>query len=316
MATIDTVLGPIDSSELGRTLPHEHVLVTSAGVGHVYPEFIDREATIDAGVAQLKEAYAEGVRSIVDVSTIDLGRDVGVLEEVSRRSGVHVVCATGSWLDIPRIFLTATPDALAELYIREIREGIEGTGIRAGIIKVANDIEGVTEGGELVLRAVARTHQATGVPISTHAWAPLRVGEAQVRIFEDEGVDLGRVYIGHSNDTTDMDYLEGLIDKGVWIGLDRFPAGNRPGTPDWRGRTETVKRLIDAGYADRIMLSHDWATTVTAVNEEIREERARANPDGYLFISRNVVPMLTELGVGAEVIDQVMVDNPRRFFEG
>ena len=191
---------------------------------------------------------------------------------------MNVVCATGSWLDIPRIFLTATPDALAELYIREIREGIEGTGIRAGIIKVANDVEGVTEGGELVLRAVARTHQATGVPISTHAWASLRVGEAQVRIFEDEGVDLSRVYIGHSNDTTDMDYLEGLIDKGVWIGLDRFPAGNRPGTPDWRGRTETAKRLIDAGYADRIMLSHDWATTVTVVNEEIREERGAGQP--------------------------------------
>ena len=316
MATIDTVLGQIDSSELGRTLSHEHVIVTSAGVGQVYPEFIDREATIDAGVAQLKEAHAEGVRTIVDVSTIDLGRDVGALEEVSRRSGVHIVCATGSWLDIPRIFLTATPDALAELYIREIRNGIEGTGIRPGIIKVANDVEGVTEGGELVLRAVARTHLATGVPISTHAWAPLRVGEAQVRIFEDEGVDLSRVYIGHSNDTTDMDYLEGLIDKGVWIGLDRFPAGNRPGTPDWRGRTETAKRLIDAGYADRIMLSHDWATTVTAVNEEIREERARANPDGYLFISRNVVPMLMALGVDSETIDGIMVDNPRRFFEG
>ena len=113
-----------------------------------------------------------------------------------------------------------------------------------------------------------------------------------------------------------MGYLEGLIDKGVWVGLDRFPAGNRPGTPDWRGRTETAKRLIDAGYADRIMLSHDWATTVTAGNREMRETRAQANPDGYLFISRNVVPMLRELGAGAEVIDRIMVDNPRRFFEG
>ncbi len=316
MAKIETALGPIDSSALGRTLSHEHVIVTSAGVGQVYPEFIDRDATVEAGVAQLTEAHSEGIRTIVDVTTIDLGRDVGVLEEVSKRSGVHIVCATGSWLDIPRAFLTATPDALAELYVREIREGIEGTGIKAGIIKVANDVEGVTEGGELVLRAAARTHLATGVPISTHAWAPLRVGEAQVRIFEEEGVDLSRVYVGHSNDTTNMDYLEGLIDKGVWVGLDRFPAGNRPGTPDWRGRTETAKRLIDAGYADRIMLSHDWATTVTAGNREMREIRAQANPEGYLFISRNVVPMLRELGAGAEVIDRIMVDNPRRFFEG
>ena len=162
MAKIETALGPIDSSVLGRTLSHEHVIVTSAGIGQVYPEFIDRDATVEAGVAQLTEAHSEGIRTIVDVTTIDLGRDIGVLEEVSKRSGVHIVCATGSWLDIPRAFLTATPDALAELYVREIREGIEGTGIKAGIIKVANDVEGVTEGGELVLRAAARTHQATG----------------------------------------------------------------------------------------------------------------------------------------------------------
>ena len=316
MSAINSVLGPIDTAELGFTLSHEHVVVTSAGIGHVYPEFIDREATVAEGISQLKQGYAEGLRTIVDVTTLDLGRDMGVIEQVSRESGVQIICATGTWLDIPRAFLTATPDAIAELYIREIQEGIEGTGIKAGIIKVANDVEGVTEGGELILRAAARAQKATGVPISTHTWAPGRVGEQQVSIFEDEGIDLNRVYVGHSNDTTDTEYLIGLLEKGVWIGLDRFPGGNREGTPDWRGRTETAKKLVDAGYGHRIMLGHDWATTVTVANQESRETRAQGNPDGFLFITRNVLPLLKEFGAGEDVVKQIMVDNPRRFFEG
>ncbi|MCH8206760.1 MAG: phosphotriesterase-related protein [Chloroflexi bacterium] len=316
MPTINSALGPLDTADLGVTLSHEHVLVTSAGIGHVYPEFIDRQATIANGVAQLKEAYTEGLRTIVDVTTIDLGRDIGLIEQVSSESGVQIICATGTWLDIPRAFWTATPDAIAELYVREIQEGIEGTDIKAGIIKVANDVDGVTPQGELILRAAAQAQKATGVPISTHTWAPGRVGEQQVRIFEEEGVDLDRVYVGHSNDTTDTGYLIGLLEKGVWIGLDRFPGGTREGTPDWRGRTETAKKLIDAGYGHRIMMGHDWATTVTVANRELSESRRQANPDGYLFISRNVLPMLKELGATEDVVNQIMVDNPRRFFEG
>jgi phosphotriesterase-related protein len=316
MAVINSVLGPLDTSELGFTLSHEHVLVASAGIQHVYPEFIDREATIEKAVAELTEAYGEGLRTIVDVTTIDLGRDIRMLEEVSRKTGVHIICATGTWRDIPRAFWTATPDMIAPLYIREIQEGIEGTGIKAGIIKVANDVGGVTAEGEIVLRAAARAQKATGVPISTHTWAPERVGEQQVRIFEEEGVDLDRVYIGHSNDTTDTGYLIGLLERGVWIGLDRFPGGRTAGTPDWQGRTDTAKKLIDAGFGHRIMLGHDWSVTLTIASKESQEDRRRYNPDGYLFVTRNVLPRLREMGVPDDAITQIMVDNPRRFFEG
>ena len=316
MATINSVLGPMDTAELGFTLSHEHVIVTSAGIQHVYPEFIDRDGTIDRAVSDLKLAYSEGLRSIIDVTTLDLGRDIRMLERVSRESGVNMICATGTWRDIPRVFWMSSPDQIAPLYIREIEEGIEGTGIKAGIIKVANDIGGVTPEGEIILRAAARAQKATGVPISTHTWAPERVGEQQVRIFEDEGVDLNRVYVGHSNDTTDTDYLVGLLEKGVWIGLDRYPGGNNPGTPDWEGRTETVKRLIDAGFGHRSMLGHDWSVTLLIANPEMRRLRDERNPDGYLFISRRVLPRLREMGVSDEAITQIMVDNPRRFFEG
>ena len=316
MATINSVLGPMETSDMGFTLAHEHVLVTSAGIQHVYPEFIDREGTINKAVTEFKQAYSEGLRTIVDVTTIDLGRDIRMLEQVSRESGINIICATGTWRDIPRVFWSATPDMIAPLYIREIEEGIEGTGIKAAIIKVANDVGGVTPEGEIVLRAAARAQKATGVPISTHTWAPERVGEQQVRIFEDEGVDLNRVYVGHSNDTTDTGYLIGLLEKGVWIGLDRYPGGRMPGTPDWEGRTDTIKKLIDAGFGHRIMLGHDWSVTLSIASLQIQEDRQRYNPDGYLFITRRVLPRLRELGATEEQITQIMVDNPRRFFEG
>ncbi|MBI3953452.1 MAG: phosphotriesterase-related protein, partial [Chloroflexi bacterium] len=170
--------------------------------------------------------------------------------------------------------------------------------------------------GEIILRAAARAQKATGVPISTHTWALERVGEQQVAIFKDEGVDLSRVYIGHSNDTTDVDYLVGLLRQGVWIGLDRYPG--RPGmpTPDWEGRTATAKRLIDAGYGDRIMLSHDWAVNLVIMPRAAGAERAALNPDHYLFITRRVLPRLRELGVSARDVEKLNNDNPRRFLEG
>jgi phosphotriesterase-related protein len=316
MATIHTVTGPVDTDRLGFTLSHEHVVVTSAGIPHVFPEFVDRAGSIELAVEELGQAHAGGLRTIVDVTTFDLGRDVRLLAEVSRRSGVQIVCATGTWRDIPRAFWNESPDTIARLYAREIEEGIEGTGIKAGIIKVANDVEGVTPEGEIVLRAAARAHRATGAPISTHTWAPGRVGEQQARIFEDEGVDLSRVYIGHSNDTTDLDYLLGLLRRGAWLGLDRFPGRQTETTPDWRGRTETARALIEAGFAHRIMLGHDRSVTITHDHPERREARRLANPDGYLFIARHVLPLLRQLGVAEETIHQITVENPRRFFEG
>ena len=316
MVRIQSVLGPIDSSDLGFTLSHEHVVVSSAGIPHIYPEFIRREESIKEGIKQLREAKNEGLSSIIDVSTIDLGRDIRLIEQVSRESGINIICATGTWRDIPRAFWNATPDSVAKLYKREIEVGIEDTGIKAGIIKVANDVGGVTREGEVILRAAARTQKATGIPISTHTWAPDRVGEQQVRIFEDEGVDLNSVYIGHSNDTTDTFYLEGLMDKGVWLGLDRYPGGRSPGTPDWEGRTETAMKLISDGYGKRIMLGHDWSVTLSIDSEEGQDARKKSNPDGYLFITRKVLPRLREMGASQEQLDDLMINNPRRFFEG
>lgn len=315
MSQVNTVLGPLDSADLGFTLSHEHITLGAAGTAAAYPGFQDRQAIADAASAALTEAYAGGVRTIIDVTTLDLGRDIPLMQEVSRRSGVHAIPCCGNHLSIPRIFWGAPVDKVAALFIKEIEEGIEDTGVKAGIIKVASDRGGITENEEVILRAAARACNATGTRISTHTWSPDRVGEEQVRILKEEGVDLNRVYIGHSNDDTDVDYLTGLLDEGVWLGLDRYPGGRTPETPRWEMRTAVVKQLIDAGWAHRLMLSHDHSTPLVQPSEELRREREAFNPDGYLFITRNVLPRLLELGAAQDDIDAMMIDNPRRFFE-
>lgn len=317
MPNVETVLGPIDGAQLGFTLSHEHVGTNAAGLRHTYPEIIDREGIIQQSVAALKEVREEsGVQTIIDVSTFDLGRDIGMIAEVARQSGVNIVVATGNHLAVPRPFGEVSPDVIAPMYVREIEQGIEDTGVKAAVIKVASDRGGITQPQEVVLRAAARAHLQTGTPISTHTWSPDRVGEQQVAILEEEGVDLNRVYIGHSNDDTDMDYLLGLLDKGVWLGLDRYPGGRVPGTPDWEGRTEVAKKLMDAGFTERIMLSHDYSVPKARHGEQVQEERRRANPDGYNFIPRKVLPRLRELGASEADIHQLMVVNPRKFFAG
>jgi phosphotriesterase-related protein len=316
MPTVNTVLGPVETADLGFTLSHEHVGTNAAGLRHTYPEFLDRTGLLEQAVAAMREAYQEGVRTMVEVTTFDLGRDISLIQEASKSSGVRLIAATGNHLAVPRPFGEVSPDVIARLYSMEIEAGIEDTGIKAGIIKVASDRGGVTPPQEVVLRAAARTHRRTGVPISTHTWSPDRVGDQQVRILEEEGVDLNRVYIGHSNDDTDLGYLLGLLEKGVWLGMDRYPGGRVPGTPDWEQRTAVFKRLMDAGYSHRLMLSHDYSVPKARHGAAVQEERRRANPDGYTFISRRVLPRLRELGASDHDIHQIMVENPRRFFEG
>ena len=314
MPTVNTVLGPVDAAELKFTLMHEHVMVSSAGIPHTFPELIDRDRFVTLSVQALKEAAADGVNTYVDVTTMDLGRDMDVLERVAEQSEVHIIPCTGIWLDIPRAISRITPEELARVFIREIEVGIEGTGIKAGIIKVATSEEGVTPANDIVLRAAAMTCNETGVPISTHTAALAKVGNDQIAIFEEEGVDLSRVYIGHSNDTADLDYLSGIARKGCLLGMDHYPGG-RPGGLNWEERTQVVKQLLDMGLADHVTLSHDFSLSYDD-SSETEADRATYNPDGICFIPRRVLPRLKELGVTQEQIDAMTVDAPRRYFGG
>ena len=316
MATINTATGPIDSSELGFTLSHEHVILTSAGIPQVFPDFVDRDGTIERAVRDLKAAHDAGVRTIIDVTTMDLGRDVELLATVSRESGVNIICATGIWIDIPRLFWTANVDSVAKLFVREIRDGMEATGIKPGVIKVATNVGGVTPEGEKILRAAARASLETGIPISTHTFAPERSGNEQMAIFEDEKLDLSLVCIGHSDDSTDLDYLAAVASKGAWLGMDHLTFEYREALVDLKTRLATIKQLIDGGFADRLMFGHDWGVELPILDPKVIATRDAYNPHGYGFVSKVVIPQLKDLGVTDETVQKIMVENPRRYLEG
>ncbi len=314
MATVNSVLGPIDSADLGFTLPHEHLIDSSAGIRQTYGELEFRDRASDMAMEDFTKAKAGGVDTLVEVSPLDLGRDVELMREVSRETGVNFICCTGCWLDIPRSFWNRDKEFIADLWVREIEEGIEGTGIKAGIIKVATE-DPITEQQELMLRAAARTHLRTGVPITTHTPPQSRVGERQVRILTEEGVEPQSIYVGHINQTLDPDYHRELARLGVWLGWDINNPFGRSHLPPWEQRAEYLKALLDEGLASSMMLSHDWNVVLSRIGTPGFPGR-EDNPDGYLWLSRAYIPKLMELGVTEATVERMMVDNPRRHFEG
>lgn len=314
MPTVNTATGPIDAAALGVTLSHEHVTVVyGSGLREAYPFLFDWEATREKATRHLAEAKAGGIDTIIDLTTPDLGRDVELFARVSRDSGINIVVATGTWRDPPRLFWDADPSFIASIYIHEIEHGIGTTGIKPGAIKVANDAEGVTAVGERILRGAARASKATGVPISTHHWAPLEVGKRQVEIFKEEGVPMHQVCIGHSADTTDVAYLESLLDSGCYLSMDRYPGA--AGRPNWEQRNATVLALVQRGYAGRIMLGHDYGVR-PVIHGITHNPDPDTHPTRYLFVLTTAIPALKAAGVTDEQVRTMMVDVPRRFLTG
>ena len=310
MTTVETALGSVATAELGATLMHEHIVTRSPGVHENWPHLFDRPNILAIAERKMADLYARGIRAIVDLTTVDLGRDIDLIVDVARRSRVHVIVATGVWWMPQRYFNAHGIDEAAELFIRDIVRGIGASGVKAAIIKCATDTAGVTPVIENILRASARAQKATGVPISTHTWAAGRSGEAQQAIFAQEGVDLRRVIIGHSGDSDDLGYLRGLMERGSTIGMDRFGLENFLPTEK---RVEVLARLCAEGYASKMVLSHDANCWTDMLSEDAkRRTRPRWH---YTHISDDILPALRKAGVTEDQIDQMLVRNPRAIFE-
>jgi phosphotriesterase-related protein len=309
---VNTVLGPLDTRDLGFTLMHEHV-ISQGPVARNFPELFGSRF-LDKIVEGITKAREGGVNTIVDATTFDLGRDVSFLAEIARRTGVNIIACSGWWMSTPDFLVGHSPDLFADLFVREIKEGIAGTGIKAGILKSAADFGGITANGEIMLRAVARAHCRTGVPIMLHSYAPEQVARRQLAILKNEGVDLRRVVVGHVNDTRDLEYLNWILEQGCYLGMDRYPGLNLSA----HGRTETLKWLIDAGWADRLLPSHDCglANPLTFYPPDVQESIEKGNPYGYLYLKKVVFVWLREMGIDEAVLNNLCVNGPRRFFEG
>jgi len=319
--SVSTVRGSVDVDSLGTTLMHEHIFVLNMEVMVNHPEIWDEDLRVDDAVQKLNELKAAGVDTIVDPTVIGLGRYIPRIQKVCAQTDINVVVATGlyTYNDLPFYFslrgpgtLLNGPEPMLDMFVRDIEEGIAGTGVRAGILKCATDAHGMTPGCERVIRAVAQAHRRTGVPITTHTDVHNRSGLDQQRILREEGVDLSRVIIGHSGDSTDLDYLQQLVDNGSYIGMDRFGIDVYLPTEQ---RVDTIVELCRRGHANRMVLSHDascWLDWVEPVSEELRQVMS---PNwNYLHISRDVIPMLLERGVSQVDVDQMMLHNPREIF--
>jgi phosphotriesterase-related protein len=319
MATVQTASGSVDSSQLGTTLMHEHVFVLDTEIQQNFPEeWGSEEKRIADAVAQMNELKSRGVDTIVDLTVIGLGRYIPRIARIARQTKINIVVATGiyTYRDLPLYFhfrprpAANETDQLVEMFVRDIKEGIADTRVRAGILKCCTDEPGLTPDVERVLRAIAKTHRQTGVPISTHTHARLRRGLEQQRVFREEGVDLSRVVIGHSGDTTDLNYLEELISNGSYIGMDRFGIDT---ILSFKERVNTVAEMCRRGHAGKMLLSHDAACFMHWLPERILP--AILPRWNYLHIHNDVIPALLKKGVTEEHLKTMLIDNPRKIFE-
>lgn len=316
MPTVETVQGAIDAEELGVVLVHEHVRFRDEAVAEQWPGRYDAQAELDAALAAVAAAKAKGVQTIVDPTAMFGGRDVRFMKRVADQTGVRIVACTGiySYDHLPHYFENRDVDAMAEHFIADIEQGIQGSDIRAAFLKCAADAAGVTKNVEKIHRAVARASLQTGAPIMAHSMPAVATGPRQVEIFREEGVDLARVQIAHCGDTDDLAYIEGLLESGVYVGLDRY--GLEMYLPIDR-RNATAAELLRRGHAERLLISQDYCATIDWFPGEAEEEfTARGDIRNWsmTLVFDEVVPALRELQVLDDAtFDTIFVANPRRW---
>ena len=308
--------GAVDVQELGVTLVHEHMRARDDAVAAEWPGAYDEQAELESALAEVRAAKGHGVQTIVDPTAMYLGRDVRFMKRVADESGVRIVACTGiySYDHLPPFFANRDIDAMAALFVSDIEKGIQGTPIRAAFLKCAADAAGVSENIEKIHRAVARASLQTGAPIMAHSAPPTANAPRQIEIFLEEGVDPARVQIAHGGDTDDVDFLESLIESGVYVGLDRY--GLEMFLPIDK-RNATAAELLRRGHAERVMISQDACGTIDWFPLEARphfESSGAIRNWTMSLVFEEVVPTLRELGVmDDDVFRTVFVENPKRW---
>jgi predicted metal-dependent phosphotriesterase family hydrolase len=221
LSTIPTVRGPVELDRLGPTLMHEHVFVLGVeamqNFGHLWGEhYWDEEVRVADAIAKLQRLRDGGIQTIVDPTVHGLGRFVPRLQRINAEVDLNIVVATGvyAFLELPMFLANRSDEWLAELFVREIREGIDDTGVKAGFLKCAVEKDGLLGDVPRVLAAIAAAAVETGAPVMVHTNAPAKTGLIALETLTNAGVDPTRIVIAHAGDSNDLDYLRAIADTG------------------------------------------------------------------------------------------------------
>jgi phosphotriesterase-related protein len=319
MGDVQTTAGVIDSSELGKTLIHEHFRGRDEAIAHQWPHVYDEDEEWNASIEQANAVKEHGVTTIVEPTAMMLGRNVPLLQRIAEETGLNIVACTGiySYDHLPHFFANRDADAMADLFVHDIEQGIQGTDVKAAFIKCAADEPGVTENIEKIHRAAARASLRTGAPIMAHSRPASNTGPRQVEIFLEEGVAPEKIQIAHTGDTDDLDYIHGLLDKGVYIGLDRF---GLPMFLPTEPRIRTALTLLEEGHVERMFLSCDFVVALDWFPAEAEEQLIAAGVVeedwSMTLLFERIIPALKEGGMTDEQLDTMLVANPARWLSG
>jgi predicted metal-dependent phosphotriesterase family hydrolase len=298
-----TVTGPVAAQQLAVVLPHEHVFIDLVseyrGNGLLNDEHLACE--------ELRTLRAAGGSTLVDLTLDEIGRDPAALRRVSEASGILIVMGCGHYRDpyLDRAWFDRTAvDAIAEGLVRDITEGVSGTGVRAGIIgEIGADRGYISAAEERSFRAAARAHARTGLTINTHA-ARWPVGTAQLQLLAEEGVDPRRVIVGHTDSVPIPDYHLALVRQGCYVSFDSIGTGS---PYDTDRAVDYVLDLVKAGFGAQILLSHDVC---------LRDHLRAAGGPGYAYLLTDFLPRLTAAGLDPEQVRSFVTDNPRMALTG
>lgn len=287
----------------GITYMHEHITIDLSEVKNSEDCQLD---TFSETVKEFQKLYDKGVRNIVDVTNFGMGRNIPYVEKVAEKSGINIIHATGFYQEkfYPIQVFWGSKEELAERMIREIKEGIKDTDIKAGIIgEIGTSYNKWTDTEKKVFEAVIIAHKETGKPITTHTTLGT-LGHEQVEFFKKHDVDLNQVIIGHVDLTGDADYILHMLKEGVYVEFDTI--GKENYMPD-QVRAEILKKIQDVGYIDKVMLSMDITR---------KSHLEFQGGPGYAYLLDSFIPLLEQTGLTEESIEKLLIKNPMEFMNG
>ncbi len=315
----NTVTGPIAVEDLGKTLIHEHFVFGYPGFsGDLTLGPYNREEALAVGTDVARKVMAHGIKTVVDATPNETGRDVEMLKAISEQSGLNIICSTGYYFEGEGAttyfkFRSLLHDAESEIYdmfVTEITTGVSETGIKPGTIKLASSKDQITDYEAMFFRAAAKAQQETGVVIITHTQEGT-MGPEQAEMLISAGVNPAKIVIGHMCGSTDLDYHLRTLETGVYTAFDRIGIQGMVGAPMDSERVKVIAALAERGYAERIFLSHDTVNYWRGRPLVLPEIMANWYPT---HIFDHIIPELKEAGVTEEQITTMLLENPRRLF--